>query len=312
MRGGREQPTLRPPRVPALLLRVLPRSHRDHMVGDLSEEFSMRASRGSAPRLATLWFWKELGSNIFTNLITRLRYRLRGTAAVPPAQKPPQPGRDRNPFAGFWYDLRFALRGLAKSRGFTAGAVVMLALGIGVNTAIFSVNTGMARVVQRFHRPDELVFLWGVEGTRDRAPVSAREFLEWRAHADAFREMGVYRQVARYVTGDREPQRTSAVQLSANLLPMLGFDAERGRIHGPTDEAAAAPAVAVLSQRFWQERYGGDTDVIGRSILLNDDPFTVVGVLPAKVEFEILWRDADVFTPLILTPAELNWEGKNS
>jgi putative ABC transport system permease protein len=91
---------------------------------------------------------------------------------------------------------------------------------------------------------------------------------------------------------------------------MLGLDAEAGRLHGIADQTAAAPAVAVLTYRYWQERYGGDSDVLGQTILLNEDPFTVIGVLPAKAQFEILWHDTHVFTPLVLDPAALNWEDR--
>lgn len=217
----------------------------------------------------------------------------------------------RNPIAGFWYDLRFAIRSQLKNRGLAVSAVVMLALGIGANTAIFSMNTGMARVVQRFDQPDELVFLWGVTDGRDRVSVSVRDFLEWRTQADAFQDMGVYRQVARYVTGDREPQRITAVQASANLLPMLGLDAEAGRLHGPADEAASAAPVAVITYRFWQNWYGGAAEVLGRTLHSNDEAFTVVGVLPAKVEFEHPWRDAAVFIPLILNLGAPNWEDRS-
>jgi len=309
MNGGKSRRSPTPPRVPAFLLCTMPHSHRSHIVGDLSEEYSL-VVRNRSPRLATLWFWKELASSIFANMITRLRYRLRGSPNPAGGQKPPETNRGRNPFGGFGYDLRFAVRGLMKNPAFAIGAVIMLALGIGVNTAIFSMNAGMLRAVQRFHQPDELVFLWGVEGTWNRTAVSTRDYFEWREQSDAFQDMGLYRTVARYVTGDREPQQVRAVQASANLLPMLGLDAEQGRVHGVVDETATAPAVAVLTSRFWQERYGGDPEVLGRTILLNDEPFTVIGVMPGKVEFEILWHDTDLFTPLILDPAELNWDDR--
>jgi predicted permease len=310
MKGGTDRARPRPPRVPAFLLCTLPPSHRNHILGDLTEEY-LQLARRQAPRLATLWFWKELATSIMANILTRLRYRLRGGTGLSGGQSQRQSNRNRNPLGGFGYDLRFALRGLMKSPAFAIGAVVMLALGIGVNTAIFSMNVGMLRVVERFHQPDELVFLWGTEGTWDRAAVSPRDHLEWRDQSDAFQDMGLYRTVTRYVTGDREPRRVRVIQTSANLLPLLGFDAAEGRIHGSTDATAAAPAVAVLTNRFWQERYAGDPDVLGRTIMLNDQPVTVIGVLPAKLEFEILWRDADVFTPLILDPAELSWEDRS-
>ncbi len=309
MTGGADPAQPRPPRVPGFVLSALPHSHRNHILGDLTEEY-VRLARRRAPQLATLWFWKELATSIMANMFTRLRYGLRGNAGLRGGQPQPHSNGNRNPFGGFGYDLRFAVRGLMKSPAFTIGAVVMLALGIGVNTAIFSMNAGMLRVVQRFHQPDELVFLWGVAGTWDRRSVSARDYLEWREQSNAFKEMGLYRILTRYVTGDREPQRISVVQTSADLLPMLGFDAAQGRVYGSADTVATAPAVAVLTHRFWQERYSGDPDVLGRTIMLNDEPVTVIGVLPAKVEFEILWHDTHVFTPLSINPSEERWSDR--
>ncbi|UCD24757.1 MAG: ABC transporter permease [Gemmatimonadota bacterium] len=309
MIGKSGRRAIKAPWVPAFLLYALPHSHRSHILGDIAEQYTLIA-RNRTSRVAAAWFWKELITSIFANVITRLRYRVRGTSGPSGNQQQPQSNRGRNPFDGFGYDLRFAVRGLMKSPTFAIGAVVMLALGIGVNTAIFSMNAGMLRIVERFHQPDQLVFVWGVEDRWTRSAVSAQDYLHWREQADAFQEMGLYRTVARYVTGEREPQRVRAVQTSANLLPMLGLDAERGRIHGVVDEDPAAPAVVVLTHRFWQERYGGDPSLLGRTIRLNDEPYTVVGVLPAKVEFEILWHDTDLLIPLILDPTELNWEDR--
>jgi putative ABC transport system permease protein len=246
------------------------------------------ASRSGVPLLvAELWslFWNGLLERL--EAISKLR-----------------------PFIGFPDDLRFSIRALFKHRIFALSAVLMLALGIGVNTAIFSINKGMASIVQRFHEPEELVLLWGVEPGWDRASVSALDYIEWQRQADAFQDMGFYRGTTRYVTGDGEPRKIRVVQASSNLLPMLGLSTEIGRLHGVNDESPSAPAVAVLTYRLWQERYDGQKDVLGRTMLLNDSPHTIIGVLPRKVEFEMLWRGAGVFTPLILDPAELSWEDR--
>lgn len=203
--------------------------------------------------------------------------------------------------AGTADDLRFAARALVKQPAFALGAIAMLVLGIGANTAAFSMATGMSRIVDRFEEPDELVFLWGVEqGGWDRAPVPVEDFLAWRQQAGAFQDMGVYAHTYRYLTGSGDPVRLRVAQTSANLLPMLGLDAEVGRLYGPGDEALSAPPVAVLTHRLWQERYGGETSVVGTTILLNEVPHTVIGVLPAKVDFELLWRNVTAFAPLSL------------
>jgi len=297
-----------PPRVPAFLLRLLPRQHRDHLVGDLSEQFGARVSHGALS--ARLWFWRALSWSIAANLVTRLRYRLREGVWSASSGTGRVPGPRLHPIAGLAKDARFAVRSLLKTPGLVLGAVVMLALGIGANTAMFGMNAGMLRIVQRFEDPDELVFLWNVMPGQQIAGVSMPDYLAWRAQSDAFEDMGVYRQLAKYVTGDGEPLRISAVEISANAMPLLGLDTRIGRLHGPADEAASAPPVAVISHRFWRERYAEATDVVGQIVRLNDVPFTIVGVLPAEAEFEIMWRDVAVFTPLVLNPTDLTREDR--
>ncbi|MFC1661225.1 ABC transporter permease [Gemmatimonadota bacterium] len=211
------------------------------------------------------------------------------------------------PFMGFTDDVRFATRALLKHRAFSLGAILMLGLGIGVNTATFSMATGMSRIVQRLQDPDALVFLWGVEENRDRAAVSAPDYFAWRDQSTVFEDMAVYTQRSPYLTGDGEPLRIREVQTSANLLPLLGLGAEIGRLHGLGDEAASAPAVAVLTWRLWQDRYGGTEDVLGRILLLNEVPHTIIGVLPRQADIEVLWREAGVFSPLLLSPGSSDW-----
>jgi putative ABC transport system permease protein len=216
-------------------------------------------------------------------------------------------GVGRQPLFGLADDLRFAARALLKRRAFALGAIAMLALGIGVNTAVFSLAAGEFRVVNRFRDPDRLVFLWGVL-RGDRRSVSLEEFRAWREQAGAFQEMGVYTRGFRYVTGSGEPLRLGLARTSQNLLPMLGLEAELGRLYGPGDEDPSAPAVAVLTHRLWQERYRGEADVLGRTILLDEAPHVIVGVLPAKVEFEGLWSDVSVFAPLAIGGAAADQE----
>jgi putative ABC transport system permease protein len=281
-----------------LLVRALLRLYPEGIKGmrlDMESTFfdRLRASRqaasgkGGSLLLAELWnlFWNGLLERI--EAIGKLR-----------------------PFTGFSDDIRYSVRALFKHRIFALSAILMLALGIGVNSAIFSINKGMASIVNRFHEPDELVFLWGVEPGWDSASVSALDYQEWQSQADAFQDMGIYQTASLYVSGDGEPRKLRAIQASSNLLPMLGLAAEIGRLHGAGDEGPSAAAVVVLTNQLWQERYDGKEDVLGRTMLLNDSPHTIIGVLPREVEFEMLWRGAGVFTPLILEPAELRWDDR--
>jgi len=206
--------------------------------------------------------------------------------------------------------VRLSARNLSRTPVFSLGAIVVLALGIGVNSAIFSVNTGMSRIVQRFEDPEELVFLWGAEPGWNRSPVSALDYVEWRDQAAAFQEMGVHKSSVRYLTGSGEPQRLSAVHASVNLLPMLGLHAEVGRLFGLADTGPTASSVAVITHRLWVEHFDGTAEVLGQTVTLSDNPYTIVGILPKTVEFEMLWRDASVFLPLELNTAELTWEDR--
>jgi len=204
---------------------------------------------------------------------------------------------------GLGEDLRFAVRSLTRSPVFALGAAAMLALGIGATNAMYSMNALMAGMVDRFREPDELVFLWGTEPGRRRVGVSAQELDAWRAEASAFEDIGAYQIGVRYLSGGEEPTRTFEVRVSPNLLPMLGLGVELGRLPGEADAESVAEPVAVLSWPMWQERFGGGRDVVGRTLQLDDETHTIIGVLPEKVRFENLWRDAGVFTPLSLESA---------
>ena len=209
--------------------------------------------------------------------------------------------RDLRPVAGLTDDFRFATKALGRHRAFALGAVIMLALGIGVNTAVFSLVRGEFRIADRFEDPGTLVFLWaGDEGMR----VPWEDLQVWRERSSAFRAMGYFGERFRIVTGLDEPFLIRQARTSANLFPMLGLRAEVGRLYGAEDEEPSAPPVAVISHRFWQERYGGTDSVLGRSILLDEIPHTIVGVLPSTVEFQMLWRGASVFAPLVVGEAE--------
>lgn len=208
-------------------------------------------------------------------------------------------------------DLRYALRALTKRPLFALGAVVMLALGIGANTAIFSMHTGMGKVAERFEAPDELFFIRRYERGLFGSGISGPELLAWMDRAGVFQAMGAYRQSTRYVTGAGEPRSTGLIETTPGLLPMLGLDAHVGRLYGPDDASPSAPPVAVLTHRLWTERYGGDEDILGTGIVLNDAPHTVIGVLPAKVQFELLWHDAGVFAPLVLDPSDTDRESRS-
>ncbi|HNQ22627.1 MAG TPA: ABC transporter permease [Phycisphaerae bacterium] len=206
------------------------------------------------------------------------------------------------------HDLRYAVRMWLKSPGLTAVALLTLALGIGLNTAMFSVVHAMGTRTQKLADAESLVVLWGTftdEPRHGYMAVGALDVLDWRAQAKSFSDMGVYTENGCILSGAGEPERIRALQATSNLLPMLGLDVRLGRLPRLDEDAEGADQIVVLTDRLWQRRYAGDPGVLGQTLLLNDEPHTVVGILPPEARIEELWYDADVLVPLRVDPARI-------
>lgn len=180
-------------------------------------------------------------------------------------------------------DVHYALRALRKNPGFAAVAVVTLALGIGATTATYSVIDGVLLTPLPFEQPDELVAVWeqNLARDRDRNVVSPANYIAWAERAGTFEHLAALGRLGWTLTGTGEPQRVGVVSASASLFPMLGVQAEIGRVYTAPEDAKGAPRVAVLSHGFWERQFGGDSQVVGRTITLNGEAITVIGVLPA-------------------------------
>lgn len=200
-------------------------------------------------------------------------------------------------------DLRFAIRVLVKSPGFTAVALITLALGIGANTGLYTFLHAKHLIPQRFDTPEELMLLQRSPDAWRGADVRAPDFLEWREQAESFADMGIYRSTDDILAGVGEPGRVRVVRSSANVLPMFGFSPQLGRFHGPADDQVGAAPVAVLSDGLWRRRFEQSADVLGRTILLSDEPYTIIGVMPPEVDFDQPWYHTDVVTPLPIDTA---------
>jgi predicted permease len=187
-------------------------------------------------------------------------------------------------------DLRYGSRMLWKSPGFTLVTVLALALGIGANTAIFSVvNTVLLRPLP-FERPEQLVLLWethpfGKQLGYDYLPGSTANFTDWRSRTDLFEGMAALDSRNVVLTGRDEPQRLTGVRASANLFSLLRVKPMSGRVLVPEDERAGANRVVVISHGLWQRRFGSDPSVLGTALTLDGDSYTVVGIMPASVTF---------------------------
>ncbi|MEW6210873.1 MAG: ABC transporter permease [Acidobacteriota bacterium] len=180
-------------------------------------------------------------------------------------------------------DLRFALRQLMKNPGFTLVAVIALALGIGANTAIFSVVHSVLLRPLPFKDPDHLVWVWGVQPQLDRAPHSPADFLDYQSQNSSFEQMAAFRPMSFTLTGEGQPEMLNGMITSANYFSLLGLNAARGRVFSEEDGVAGASRKAVLSHALWQRQFGGDPGVIGKPITLNGESVTVIGVILPSV-----------------------------
>jgi predicted permease len=183
-----------------------------------------------------------------------------------------------------WQDLRHAFRALRKSPGFTAVAVLTLGLGIGANTAIFSVVENVLLRPLPYRDPSALVQVWNTYLPQfPQVPNSPGDFQDFRRQATSFSEMAAFVDIPQgfNLTGEGEPQRLEARFATSGFLPMLGVQPIAGRAFHPEEDKPGASPVLMLSHRLWQSRFGSDPSVIGRTLMLDGQGYTLVGVLPA-------------------------------
>ena len=198
-------------------------------------------------------------------------------------------------------DLRFGIRMMMRSPGFTLVALITIALGIGANTAIFSVvNTVLLRPLP-YHDPDKLVVLWEKQEQIDQESPSLPDFVDWRERNQSFEQMAVARRDNVNLTGAGEPERLLARQVTANFFATLGVTPQSGRSFSPEEEQTKAPVVLV-SDSLWKRRFGSDPALVGKSVTLYDTSFTVIGILPPAFQF---YTPADVFVPISFMPDRL-------
>ncbi|HEX5706976.1 MAG TPA: ABC transporter permease [Pyrinomonadaceae bacterium] len=212
--------------------------------------------------------------------------------------------RRMNLFGELRQDLRYGVRMLAKNPGFTVVAVIALALGIGANSAIFSVvNTVLLRPLP-YKDPERLVMVWEDRTKRGypRDTPAAGNFTEWREQNSVFEGMAAIADLSFNLTGAGEPERLEGRRVSANLFPLLGVEPQLGRAFLPEEDEPGAARVVVLSHGLWQRRFGSDVGVVGKPLTLNGESFEVVGVMPPDFQFPS--RDDQLWVPIAFTPQE--------
>jgi len=221
----------------------------------------------------------------------------RGDQRIEPARAAARTGRPR-PLATLSRDLRLGWRVLGKSPGFTAAAVLTLALGIGANAAIFSVVDAVLLRPLPYDRPQELVWMYCKRVDRAKAPFSILDFEDYRRQGRSFDAVAAFSMWGANLTGDGPAERVQGIKVTGNFLATLGVRPFLGRGIGPADDAADAPPIVVVTHGFWERRFGADRGAIGRTILLNGRRYALTGVLPPG--FFLPQRDADMASPLAL------------
>jgi putative ABC transport system permease protein len=183
--------------------------------------------------------------------------------------------------SGLLQDVRYALRQLRKSPGFTAVAVLTLALGIGANTSIFTLVNAILLKPLPYPDADRVVMVWEQNPHRGwfENIVSGTNFLDWKKQNQVFTDLAAFESNSFNLTGDNKPEEIAGERVTANLFSVLGVQPVRGRLFLPEEERDDKAAV-IVSYALWQQRYGGDPSLVGRQISLNGDPYTVVGILP--------------------------------
>ncbi len=196
-------------------------------------------------------------------------------------------------------DLKYGFRMLARNPGFTAVAVITLALGIGANTAIFSVVSGVLLNPLPYPQPQRLVALYSRTTEFDRSSISYPNFLDWARDNRSFSALAAYRADDFNLTGMGEPERLPAEMISASFFPLLGVKATVGRTFLPSEDQVGAAPVVLISGGLWKRKFGSSPDAVGKPMALNGTVYTIVGVIPADFRYTgNNFQRSDVYTPI--------------
>jgi predicted permease len=232
--------------------------------------------------------------------LARLARQLAGVEAPVPLD-PPVPGAGGTMLKTVPNDIRYALRTFARNPGFTAVVLLTLALGIGATTAIFSVLDGVMLRPLPYPAIDRILSI--SERTTDGRSMSVSwpNFEDWRDQNQVFEYLGIYRPTTVNLTGGDRPDRLNAAIASSAMFGVMGLSPIAGRAFSQTDDTRSADRVAIVSERLWRNRFGAEANLVGRSITLNGEPHTVIGIMPAAMRFPS--RLTDVWLPIGLSVA---------
>jgi putative ABC transport system permease protein len=279
---------------------------RDHFRG--RQMPSDQAIAELAQHVEDTWRAERRAGASEADALAAARAQLENPPAVLPPNMVAKPSRGLSGIAGSVAgDVRYALRRLIARPGFTAVAVFTLALGIGANTAIFSVVRSSLLAPLPFDDPDRLVMMWEATASdpSDMYIVSAPNYLDF-TRVTAFESTGIWEYLNFNFSGDAEAERVPGVRVSASTFRMLGVRPQLGRLFSDAEDAPGHD-VAIISDALWRRRYGGRSDIIGHTARINGRPFEVVGVMPASFRFP--QRTTGVWVPIAFNEADKERDG---
>jgi putative ABC transport system permease protein len=270
----------------------------EELAQHLEDVYQRSRNAGATEAEATSAALKELATD---DLLQKEMRRSQTPFKAPPVAGGPT---NANIVADLLHDLRYAARLQRKNPGFTIVAIIALALGIGANTAIFSVvNTVLLRPLP-YKDPERLVMVWE-DATKHGYPrdtPAAANFVDWRDQNQSFEGMAAIADTSFNLTGSGDPERLEGRRVSANMFPLLGVEPHIGRVFTAAEDQPGAQRVALLSYALWQRRFGGDPGIVGKALTLNGESHVVVGVMPARFQFPS--SDDQVWVPVAFTQQE--------
>ena len=279
-----------PPRLAVSLLeRALSRESRDPAVGDLDEQFRQEVLPRVGLTRARLWYWRQAFSLSAAYATERMR--------------PQHPWSFRSKSDTMRHDLRDALRTIVRSPGYSLITIAVLALGIGATSAIFSFVDGVLLRPLPYADPERIVIVWEKPPGGTRNSVSTENFRDWQRQNDVFDVMAASGGGGVTLSGTTEPMQVRGSRVSAGYFEIFGVRPALGRTFAADEDQPGKDKVAVITHRLWQRAFGGDPGIIGRSVTLNREPHTIVGIMPAGSAFDRGF--SDMWRPLAFGPGEL-------
>jgi putative ABC transport system permease protein len=282
---------MNPPRLAVrLLLSILSDDGCDAALGDLDEEFQEEVVPRLGPTRARLWYWRQALSLATAFALDR-----------PPSR---QPDAYRLKSDTMQHDIRDALRTIIRSPSYSVIAIAVLALAIGAASAIFSFVDGVLLRPLPYEHADRIVRLWerppGTEALRNS--ISTANFRDWQAQNDAFELLVAVANSPATMTGSGEPRQIRGARVSAGYFEIYGTKPALGRTFAADEDQPGKEHVVVITHRLWRSVFASDPSVVGRTVILDRQPFTIIGVLPADSPFD---RDSsDIIRPLAFGPDE--------